>query len=67
MIDIHGPKTKPLLKKYEWTSIDSNDKKSKRSGVYFICDGGYHPWSKLMSPYKNQLDGSHVCDWSKHI
>ena len=67
MIDIYGPKAKPFFEKIEWTSIDFNDKKSKRSGVYSIYDGGYHPWSELIPPYKNQLDGSDACDCSKHI
>ena len=34
IIDIHGPKAKPLFINYEWTSIDSNDKKSKWSRAY---------------------------------
>jgi hypothetical protein len=33
-------------------------------GVYLICDGGYHRWPCLISPYKNNVPGSPTMRWS---
>jgi hypothetical protein len=36
-------------------------------GVYLICDGGYHRWPCLISPYKNDVPGSPAMRWSKNL
>ena len=40
---------------------------TKQTGAYFICDGGYHLWETLIPPYKNQLEGTSMIEWSKHL
>ena len=39
----------------------------KQKGVYFICDRRYHFWPTLIPPYKDQLEGSSMMEWSKHL
>ena len=36
-------------------------------GVYLICDGGYHRWPCLISPYKNKVRGSPTMQWSANL
>ena len=36
------------------------------TGLYFICDGGYHMWSQLMCPFKYATEPSEK-KWSKRI
>lgn len=46
-------------KQMEWTVLDEDENgeviKRKENGAYFLCDGGYHLWDTLISPYKDQL------------
>jgi Plant transposon protein. len=36
-------------------------------GAYLICDGEYNEWACLMPPYKHQLPGSGLEQWSKNV
>ena len=36
-------------------------------GSYYICDGGYAPYTCLMPPFKDQLETSAYFGWSKHV
>ena len=58
-------------KDIEWIALarDVNGEiiELKQKGVYFICDGGYHFWQTLIPPYKDQLEGSSMMEWSKHL
>ena len=55
----------------EWTALDKDENgeviERKEKGVYFLCDGGYHLWDTLIPPYKDQLEGTTMMEWSKHV
>ena len=36
----------------------------KHTGLYLICDGGYHKWPCMMNPYHVQIPGSKEERWS---
>ena len=56
------------LKNMTWTSnkVCQHGRKVHH-GAYLICDGGYHEWACLVSPYKHQLPGSALEKWSKTV
>ena len=58
-------------KNIEWTALAKEENgeivERKQKGAYFICDGGYHLWDTLIPPYKDQLEGSSMMEWSKHL
>ena len=60
-----------VCKKIEWTALDEDENREvverKEKGVYFLCDGGYHLWDTLIPPYKDQIEGTSMMEWSKHV
>ena len=36
-------------------------------GLYYLCDGGYSPYTYLMPPFKDQLETSVYFGWSEHV
>ena len=58
-------------KEIQWTALDEDENgkvvERKEKGAYFLCDGGYHLWDTLIPPYKDQLEGSCMMEWSKHV
>mmetsp|Transcript_14316 Transcript_14316/g.16648 ORF Transcript_14316/g.16648 Transcript_14316/m.16648 type:complete len:323 (+) Transcript_14316:290-1258(+) len=55
---------------YKWKSLyfDGDVIKTRlNKGCYFICDGGYCFWDILIPPYKNQMEGSDMMEWSKQV
>jgi hypothetical protein len=56
------------LKNLRWKSNKRHNAEEKvHRGAYLICDGGYHEWACLVSPYKHQLPGSALEKWSKTV
>ena len=60
-----------LYKDIEWNVLGKDENgeliEKKQNGAYFICDGGYHLWDTLIPPYKDQLEGSIMMKWYKHL
>ena len=54
----------------EWIALSKSENgeivEKKQIGAYFMCDGGYHLWETLIPPYKDQLEGTSMMEWSKH-
>lgn len=42
---IYGTKAKYLFSNSEWTTINSDDKRSQHSCAYLIYNCGHHPWT----------------------
>jgi Plant transposon protein. len=55
------------LKGLNWTTKTSDGGEKRHRGGYLICDGKYHEWGCLISPYKHQLPGTALEAWSKSI
>jgi Plant transposon protein. len=55
------------LKNLRWESNGCDNERKAHRGAYLICDGGYHEWACLVSPYKHQLPGTALEKWSKTV
>ena len=56
-----------MLAGMEWKCLNWEKQWVEETGWYFICDGGYHYWKEMIAPYKHQISGSRLEQWSKNL
>ena len=60
-------KYKDCMQKTLYTDENGIEKLKNQKGYYYICDDGYHLWETLIPPYKHQIEGSGMMDWSHNV
>jgi hypothetical protein len=48
----------------KWTWQDGNGAMHSETGMFCICDSGYHYWPCLVCPFKDRIDESSEKKWS---
>ena len=62
-----GGETATFLSEKQWTTLTREGVLKTHTGLYFICDGGYHAWKCLIPPFKDQPTCTDLAQWSAHI
>ena len=56
-----------LFSEMKWHTVDTDGKWHDQKVAYYVCNGGYYAWQKLVAPCKNQYTGIKSIMWSANM